>query len=73
MRETTIVMPAGDGSHTTTHREVVSEQNDFLSYEVQLASFEGRATTGSHSYPFSVMLPPSLPSSMQVRGDRSNL
>lgn len=74
MRETTVVVPNGsDTSRTTTHREVISEEKDFLSYEVQLASFGGKATTGSHGYPFSVMLPPGLPPSMQVRGDRSTL
>lgn len=72
MRETTIIIPSGNANHTTTHREVVSEQKDFLSYEVHLATFDGRTTTGSHSYPFSVMLPPGLPSSMQVRGNLSN-
>lgn len=71
MRETTVIIPSGDGNRTTTHREAVSEQKDFLSYEVHLATFGGRMTAGSHSYPFSVMLPPGLPSSMQVRGDRS--
>ena len=74
MRETTVITPNGNNAnHTTTHREVISEEKDFLSYEVQLASFGGKATTGSHGYPFSVMLPRGLPPSMQVRGDRSTL
>ncbi|CAM9761348.1 unnamed protein product, partial [Laminaria digitata] len=68
MRKTSIIIPSSDGARSTTHREVVTERKDFLSYEVHLASFDGRATNGTYSYPFSVLLPPGLPSSMQERG-----
>lgn len=67
MRKTSIIVPGSDGARSTTHREVVTERKDFLSYEVHLASFDGRAANGTYSYPFSVLLPPGLPSSMQVR------
>lgn len=53
---------------TPTHEET---NDEFLTYEVQLACFDGKATAGTHSFPFSIMLPPGLYSSMKVRRDRS--
>ena len=49
------------------------QQNNFLSHEMQLASFGGRVAVGSHRFPFSLVLPEGLPSSMEVRGDLSGL
>lgn len=49
--------------------EVASDE--FLSYKVQLACFDGKATDGTHHFPFSIMLPPGMYSSMKVRRDRS--
>ncbi|CAN0089818.1 unnamed protein product, partial [Laminaria digitata] len=54
----------GNNSHDTTY----TAKDEFLSFDVQLASFGGKAAPGSHSFPFSVMLPPGLPSSMKERG-----
>lgn len=48
------------------HREMLTEKKEFLSYDVQLAAFGGKAALGSHNFPFSVMLPPGLPPSMKV-------
>ena len=48
-------------------------RDEFLSFDIQLASFGGRAAASSHSFPFSVMLPPGLPSSMKVRRDHSKV
>lgn len=61
-----------NGEQDTVGREKKSTDSDeFLSYEVQLTCFNGKATAGTHSFPFSMMLPPGLHSSMQVRRDRS--
>eukprot|EP00752_Nemacystus_decipiens_P010235 g9119.t1 len=50
------------------NRDILREKKEFLSYEVQLAAFGGKAASGSHSFPFSVMLPPGLPPSMKESG-----
>lgn len=57
----------GSNTHTYQHKEMVTEKNGFLSYDVQLASFGGKTAVGTHTFPFSLMLPPDLPPSMQVR------
>lgn len=57
----------GVDAQTYTHREMITETNEFLSHEVQLASFGGKAAAGTHNIPFSVMLPSELPPSMEVR------
>ncbi|CAN0498687.1 unnamed protein product, partial [Scytosiphon promiscuus] len=52
-------------------RSVYHTKKDFLSFEFQLTSFGGKAAAGSHNFPFSLTLPPGLPSTMKVRGDGS--
>lgn len=47
-----------------------SETKDFFSHDVQLASFGGKAASGVHSFPFSVMLPVGLPPSLMVWCDK---
>ncbi|CAN0451438.1 unnamed protein product, partial [Scytosiphon promiscuus] len=66
---TRIVRRTGNGENSSN--AVYAAKNEFLSFDVQLASFGGKAAAGSHSFPFSVMLPPALPSSMKVRGEGS--
>lgn len=62
-----------EGQRDTFGRTEYSEDSDeFLSYEVQLACFDRKATTGIHNFPFSIMLPPGLYPSMKVRKDAGN-
>ena len=51
----------------TSSRHANVQKNKFLSHEMQLASFAGKATTGSHRFPFSLALPPGLPPSTEVQ------
>lgn len=67
MYDTTNMAHNNSNAQSYTHREMLREKKEFLSYEVQLASFGGKAASGSHNFPFSVMLPPGLPPSMKVR------
>eukprot|EP00904_Undaria_pinnatifida_P000771 jgi/Undpi1/10695/HiC_scaffold_29.g13143.m1 len=53
------------GSGKNKSETVYNDGDEFLSYNIQLASFGGTARPGSHSFPFSVMLPPDLPASMK--------
>lgn len=67
MYDTTNMAHNGNNSQSYTHREMLTEKKEFLSYDVQLAAFGGTAASGSHNFPFSVMLPPGLPPSMEVK------
>lgn len=69
MYDTTNMTHNNSNAQSYTHREMLTEKKEFLSYDVQLANFGGTAASGSHSFPFSVMLPPGLPPSMEVRLD----
>lgn len=66
MYDTTNMAHNNSNSQSYTHREMLREKKEFLSYDVQLAAFGGKAASGSHNFPFSVMLPPGLPPSMKV-------
>lgn len=66
MYDTTNMAHNNSNAQSYTHREMLREKKEFLSYEVQLAAFGGKAASGSHNFPFSVMLPPGLPPSMKV-------
>lgn len=61
-------LPAHNGTNIQAfnHRDVITENREILGYDIQLASFGGKAASGTHSFPFSVMLPPGLPPSMKV-------
>lgn len=67
MYKATGIVPTESGVAPYTHRDNSNEDIEFLSYDVQLASFGGKAASGVHSFPFSVVLPPELPPSMKVR------
>lgn len=67
MYDTTNMAHSGNNAQSYTHREMLTEKKEFLSYDVQLAAFGGKAASGSHNFPFSVMLPPGLPPSMKVQ------
>lgn len=67
MYDTTNMAHTGNNSQSFTHREMLREKKEILSYEVNLAAFGGKAASGSHNFPFSVMLPPGLPPSMKVQ------
>lgn len=66
MYKATGIVPTTSGVAPYTHRDNYNEDIEFLSYDVQLASFNGKASSGVHSFPFSVVLPPDLPPSMKV-------
>ena len=70
LARTRIVRNNSNGRNSND-RTVYTAKDEFLSFDIQLASFEGKAAAGSHSFPFSLMLPPGLPSSMKVRRDRA--
>ncbi|CAM9692644.1 unnamed protein product [Scytosiphon promiscuus] len=70
MYDTTNMAHNGNNAQSFNHREMLREKKDFLSYEVNLAAFGGKATPGSHNFPFSVMLPPGLPPSMKEDGSQ---
>lgn len=55
--------------HNNVHNTRSVQKDKFLSHEMQLASFCGKAPCGNHSFPFSVVLPSGLPSSMEVGGE----
>lgn len=61
------IVPTQSGSSTYTYRDTLSEDIEFLGYDVQLADFGGKVASGEHTYDFSVTLPPNLPASMKVR------
>lgn len=67
MYKATGIVPTASGAAPYTHRDNSAEDIEFLSYDVQLASFGGKAAAGVHSFPFSVVLPSELPPSMKVR------
>ncbi|CAB1111736.1 unnamed protein product [Ectocarpus sp. CCAP 1310/34] len=62
------VVPTTSGAAPYTYRDMLSEDVEFLGYDVQLADFGGKAASGEHTYDFSVTLPPSLPASMKEQG-----
>ncbi|CAM9376576.1 unnamed protein product, partial [Hapterophycus canaliculatus] len=70
MHDKTNTTHNGTSSQTYNGRERVWETKEFLSYEVKLAAFGGKAASGSHSFPFSLMLPPGLPPSMKEDGSQ---
>lgn len=53
-------------SRFNREEESYKETNVFLSFDVQLASFGGKAASGVHSFPFAIMLPVDLPPSLLV-------
>lgn len=56
-----------NNGHDSNNREnTAHETYEFLSYDVQLADFGGKAASGMHNLPFSVMIPAGSPPSMQV-------
>ena len=67
MFKQTILVPTASGAAPVTHRDTLSEDIEFLGYDVHLASFGGQAAPGVHTFPFSVILPLGLPPSMSVR------
>lgn len=69
----TRIVRSNSTNHQTSRNTVYSAKDEFLSFDIQLASFGGRAAACSQSFPFSVMLPPGLPSSMKVRGGNSEM
>ncbi|CAM9920917.1 unnamed protein product [Pylaiella littoralis] len=56
------------GAAAYTDHQVMSEDMEFLGYDVHLASFGGKMAAGEHSFPFSVVLPSELPPSMKDQG-----
>ncbi|CAN0469138.1 unnamed protein product, partial [Laminaria digitata] len=66
LARTRIVRDSSNG-RDSSERTVYTAKDEFLGFDIQLASFGGKAAAGSHSFPFSVMLPSGLPSSMKVR------
>lgn len=56
-----------EGRRVSSHREAAWQEQEVISYETQLAAFGGRVFPGRHSFQYSVMLPPRLPPTMQVR------
>lgn len=54
------------GAAAYTDHQAMSEDMEFLGYDVHLASFGGKMAAGEHSFPFSVVLPSELPPSMKV-------
>lgn len=50
-----------------TVKKVARQEIEHLSHDEQLASFGGKAASGTHSFPFSVMLPADVPPTMEVR------
>lgn len=67
MYKATGVVPTMDGAAPYTHRDTMSEDMEFLGYDVTLRSFGGKVGSGEYTIPFAVVLPPSLPPSMKVR------
>lgn len=65
--KTVVVYYTGSGKDRKKH--TAKETKDFLSHDVQLASFGGKAASGMHSFPFSMTLPVGLPPSLKVGCD----
>lgn len=63
--KTTVIYYTGSGDNR--QRRTAKETKDSFSYDVQLASFGGKAASGVHNFPFSMTLPVGLPPSMKVR------
>ncbi|CAM9692714.1 unnamed protein product [Scytosiphon promiscuus] len=68
MYKTTGVLPTVDGAATYTHRDTMSEDMEFLGYDMILRSFGGKVGSGEYTIPFAVVLPRSLPPSMKEQG-----
>lgn len=47
--------------------KVAKEETEHLSHDVQLPSFGGKATSGTHRFPFSLILAADVPPTMKVR------
>lgn len=58
-------------SNSVKDRQVMTDSKEFLKFDVKLAAFGERVTSGKHSFPFAITLPPNLPSTMKVRCARS--
>ncbi|CAM9398876.1 unnamed protein product [Hapterophycus canaliculatus] len=72
MYEAVGVLPTVSGASTYTHRDTMSEDMEFLGFDVTLRSFGGKVDAGEYVIPFAVVLPPSLPPSMkEIGGDGS--
>lgn len=67
MYQATGIVPTTSGVAPYTHRDNSNEDLIILNYDVQLASFGGKAPSGEHNFPFSVVMPSELPPSMKVR------
>lgn len=62
--KTTAIYYVGTGDNR--QRRTANETKEFISYDVQLASFGGKAASGVHTFPFSITLPAGLPPSLKV-------
>lgn len=65
--QATGIVPTASGAAPYTLRDSSNEDLIILNYDVQLASFGGKAQSGEHNFPFSVVMPSELPPSMKVR------
>ncbi len=66
MEKATAPVPTTSGVAPMTVPINFTEDIEFLGYDVHLTSFGGKAAPGVHTFPFSVVLPPTLPPSMFV-------
>lgn len=66
MHTTTRTVQDGNGTRTVQDRHIITDSKEFLAFDIQLAAFGGRADAGTHSFPFAVTLPATLPSTMKV-------
>lgn len=57
-------MAEASGEESTLR--VDEDQKDIILYDIQLATLQRTAVSGVQSFPFSVVLPPGLPPSMEV-------
>ena len=60
-----LVLDEGGGGEATSH--VDDDHKDIINYNIQLTTLQRKAVSGIQSFPFSVVLPPGLPPSMQAR------
>lgn len=67
MYKATGIVPTLSGAAPYTLRDTMSQDMEFLGYDMPLRSFGGRVAAGEYAIPFAVVLPPSLPPSMKVR------
>lgn len=64
-----VPVATASGIAPVTLRDIATETQQFLAFDITLASFGSRAMPGTHSFPFAVALPANLPSSMSVRSN----